>query len=204
MTGTRYKLSFTTGALLVREAGVAAPLYLDARDWSAVRSMLDEENLLQTRTDSSRRRLGREVVQRLAGLTDTEVELFVDAAATERGHLMWLAACRVYDLIGEFAEEVVRERFLLMTPTLTTDEFDSFIRAKALWHGEVAGLADSTLRRLRSNLFLMLREAGLLSEAGDIISTVLSERVVDAVTATNGNDLRFFPCNNVIPERTAS
>ena len=200
MTAERYKLSFTTGALLVREAGVAAPLYLDNPDWSAVRAMLDDENLLQARTVASGRRLGREVVQRLAGLTNDEIELFVDSTAVERGHLMWAAACRVFDLIGEFAEEVVRERFLLMTPTLKSEDFDSFIHSKAIWHEELAALADSTRRRLRSNVFLMLREAGLLSEAGEIIPSVLSQRVAAAFAADNRNDVRFFPAHDVIAE----
>ena len=34
----RYKLSFTSGALLMREAMIAAPLYLRERDWSKVRA----------------------------------------------------------------------------------------------------------------------------------------------------------------------
>ena len=73
-------------------------------------------------------------MQRLAVLTDDEIELLIDATATERAHLLWAAACRRYDLIGEFAEEVVRERFLLLTPTLSYEDFDSFVRGKALWH----------------------------------------------------------------------
>ena len=175
----RYKLSFTSGALLMREAMIAAPLYLRERDWSKVRALVEDENLLQTRTVESGRRFAREVVQRLAVLTDDEIELLIDATATERAHLLWAAACRRYDLIGEFAEEVVRERFLLMTPTLSYEDFDSFVRGKALWHGELAELKDSTLRKLRANLFRMLHEAGLLSDGGYLLQSVLSQRVAE-------------------------
>ncbi len=59
---------------------------------------------------------------------------------------MWAAACRRYDLIGEFAEEVLRERFLTLAATLGYEDFDSFMRAKALWHEELADLKDSTLQ----------------------------------------------------------
>ena len=90
---------------------------------------------------------------------------------------MWAAACRRYELIGEFAEEVLRERFLLLAPTLGYEEFDGFVRAKALWHEELATLKESTLQKLRSNVFKMLHEAELLSEAGNIVPAVLSERV---------------------------
>ncbi len=193
MTEERYKLSFTTGALLVREAGVAAPLYLECQDWLEVRRRLDDENLLQAGTVSSARRLGRELVQRLSALTDPEIRLFIEATAIERGHLMWVAACRRYRLVGEFAEEVVRERFLLLAPTLSPGDFDSFVRSKAVWHEELADMAESTHRRLRSNVLLMLREAGLLSEAGQIVPTVLSGRVCDVLVESNLRDTRFFP-----------
>ena len=117
----------------------------------------------------------------------------MDSTTSERGHLLWAAACRRYDLIGEFAEEVLRERFLLLTPKLDYDDFNSFVRSKALWHEEVADLKDSTLRKLRSNVFRMLVEAGLLSEDGRILQAVLSTRVSDALSARTPSDIRFFP-----------
>ena len=189
----RYKLSFTSGALLMREAMIAAPLYVPERNWSKVRALVEDENLLQARTVESGRRLAREVVQRLSVLTFDEIELLIDTTATERAHLLWAAACRRYDLIGEFAEEVVRERFLLMTPTLSYEDFDSFVRGKALWHGELAELEDSTLRKLRANLFRMLHEAGLLSDGGYLLQSVLSQRVASALATRTPSDIRFFP-----------
>lgn len=190
---SRYALSFTSGALLAREAQIAGPIYLRERDWARVRELIEQENLLQSRTRSSGFRLGREVTQRLSVLSDDEIELLIDATPTERGYLMWAAACRRYDLIGEFAEEVLRERFLVLAPTLEHDDFDSFVRGKAIWHEEVADLADSTVRKLRSNLFRMLVEAGLLSDDGRILQAVLSARVADKFNARAPSDIRFFP-----------
>lgn len=190
---SRYALSFTSGSLLMREALIAGPIYLEEHSWAAVRQRLDEGNLLQTRTVSTGHRLAREVTQRMAVFNDHEVALLIDSTTSERGHLLWAAACRRYDFIGEFAEEVLRERFLLLTPTLGYDDFDSFLRGKALWHEEVAELKDSTLRKLRSNLFRMLIEAGLLSETGTILPATLSTRVGGALSARTPSDLRFFP-----------
>jgi len=190
---SRYALSFTSGALLMREALIVAPIYLREHDWAKVRQLIEEDNLLQARTLSTGHRRAREVTQRLAVLSHNELELVVDATTSERGHLLWAAACRRYDLIGEFAEEVLRERFLLLTPTLDHDDFDSFIRNKALWHEEVADLKESTLRKLRANVFRMLVEAGLLSEDGRILQVVLSTRVSDALAARTPSDIRFFP-----------
>ncbi len=190
---SRYALSFTSGALLMREAPIAASLHLREQDWGKVRELIEKDNLLQSRTVSTGRRLAREVTQRLAVLGDDELELLLDSTTSERGHLLWAAACRRYDLIGEFAEEVLRERFLLLAPKLDHGNFDGFIRMKAIWHEEVAGLTDSTLRKLRSNVFRMLVEAGLLSQDGHIVQAVLSARVADAFSSRTPSDLRFFP-----------
>lgn len=194
---SRYALSFTSGALLTREAVVAAHIYRGVHDWSRVRELIEEDNLLQSRTRSSGCRLAREVAQRLSVLTEDEIELLIDATPSERGHLMWAAACRRYDLIGEFAEEVLRERFLILASTLGYDEFDSFIRGRALWHEEVSDLKDSTLLKLRSTVFRMLVEAGLLSDDGRIIQAVLSTRIADALSARTPSDVRFFPAGGV-------
>lgn len=188
----RYALSFTSGALLTREAVITAPLYLEARDWNVVRERLCSDNLLQARTSSSGFRLAREVAQRLAALTDDELELLGDASLSERGHLMWVAACRRYAFIGDFAEEVVRERFLLLTPDLGHGDFDSFVNGKTLWHPELAEVKASTLQKLRSTVFRMLTEAELLTN-GEIVHAALSERVRDALDAQTPSDVRFLP-----------
>ncbi|GCE75646.1 DUF1819 family protein [Cellulomonas biazotea] len=196
-TVTRYALSFTTGALLAREVAILAPLHDAHGDWERVRDHAVADNLLQARTRASSVRLARETVKRLSVLTDEEVRLVVEATAAERAHLMWVAACRRYDLVGEFAEEVLRERFLLLASTLRHDEFDSFVRSKALWHEELAGIKESTLHKLRSNVFRMLREAELLSVAGHITPALLSERVLTLLDARTPSDARFFPTRQV-------
>jgi hypothetical protein len=189
----RYALSFTTGALLAREAALLAPVYIEQRDWELVRDLAVKGNLLQARTHRTGVRLTSETVQRLSALDDGEVDLLIEATASERAHLMWAAACRRYEFIGEFAVEVIRERFLLLASTLEYQDFDSFVRAKALWHEELADIKDSTLQRLRSNLFKMLREAELLSPTRDIVPAVLSHRIAAVLSARSPSDLRFFP-----------
>ncbi|MDG3012425.1 DUF1819 family protein [Rhodococcus sp. D2-41] len=190
---SRYALSFTSGGLLSREGETIAAVYLDSHDWQATRARVVDYNLLQARTNSSLVRVARETVQRLAVLGDDEIALLVEGSPTERHHMMWAAACRRYTLIGDFAEEVLRERFLLMTPTLDADDFDRFITGKSLWHPELDGLKPSTRQKLRQTLFRMLREAGLRTDPGDIVPAVISERVIEALDRRTPSDMRFFP-----------
>ncbi|MBF6289826.1 DUF1819 family protein [Nocardia cyriacigeorgica] len=190
---SRYALSFTTGGLLEREAAVLAPVYTQHRDWAKVRDIAVEENILQTRTHSTGVRRVREAVNRMSALSDREIEILADLTASERGHLMWAAACRRYDLIGEFAEEVLRERFLTLAGAVSYEDYDSFYRAKAMWHDELSEVTDLSYKKLRQVVFKMMVEAGLLTTKGTIEPAFLSARVVECLTRHTPSDIRFFP-----------
>lgn len=138
-------------------------------------------------------RTAREVIQRLRVLTDVELEVLQDSSPSERGYLLWAAACHHYTFIGEFAEEVLRERFLLMTPTLSDENFQRFLTGKSLWHPEVDQLRSSTRQKLRQTLFRMLYEAGLKTADDRIVPAMLSARVIEVFERRNPSDLRFFP-----------
>lgn len=196
-TEDRYALSFTTGGLLAREAGVLAPVYSKLRDWEKVRDAAVEENLLQTRTRSTGVRRVRESIKRMSALSDRELEMLADLTASERGHLMWAAACRRYELIGEFAEEVLRERFLTLAGTVSYEDYDSFYRAKAMWHDELNDVTDLSYKKLRQVLFKMMVEAELLTTQGIIEPVLLSARVTECLTGRSPSDIRFFPTRTV-------
>ncbi len=189
----RYKLSFTTGRLFLQNASLAAEIYGRLHDWSQVRAAINAENLLQTRGSRSATRTGGELIQRLQELTEPEVAMLAVAIGEERAHLMWVATCRRYALIAEFAEEVLRERFLQLAGDLLPEHFDSFIRGKTLWHDELSAVTPKTMQKLRSTIFLLMRDAGLTDEDGRIIPTVLSTRVLDELAKQNPSDTRLFP-----------
>lgn len=192
-TRRRYALSFTTGALLVKEATILAPLHAEHAEWEAVRDRAVAQNLLQARTYRAGVRLTREVVKRLSSLSAEEIELLELGTTSERAHLMWAAACRRYDLIGEFAEDVVRDHFLKRAPMVTYGDFDSFVLTKSLWHDELTEIKESTLQKLRSNVFKMMQEAGLLSKDQVVVPVLLSHRVATLLDIRKPSDLRYFP-----------
>lgn len=192
-----YRLSFAAGGLLAREAVPVASTYLKVGDWKQTRNVVRERNLIQQRTEASTLRISREVVQRLSTLDRDEVELVSDGTAHERQLMMWSAACRRYELINEFAREVLRERYLLMTPTLTHDDYDSFIRSKALWHGELDALTPLTYKKLRAELFRMLREADLLSETGHIVDAELPGRLGGLLARHGRAAFEIYPMTDV-------
>lgn len=189
----RYALSFTSGTLLATEAAVVAPVYLREHDWVSTRAQVKESNLIQSRVARSNTRVLGALIPRLQVLSDAELEVVAEGTSTERGHLMWAAACRFYQLIGEFAEEVLRERYLTLAGTLTYEEYDSFYRAKAMWHDELNDVTDLSYKKLRQVLFKMMVEAGLLTKQGLIEPALLSSRVAECLSVCTPSDIRFFP-----------
>lgn len=194
---TKYRLSFATGGLLAQEAIPVASTYLRLGDWEQTRIVVRDGNLIQQRTATSAMRVSRELVQRLSSLDDDELALIVDGSAEERKLLMWSAACRRYALIDEFAREVLRERYLLLTPTLSHEDYDSFFRSKALWHEELDEIRPSTYKKLRSELFRMLRNADLLSDGGNILRVGLSRRLAELLNRHGRRAFEIYPMTDV-------
>lgn len=189
----RYRLSFIAGGLMARESIPVASTYLQVGDWVKTRVIVREQNLIQQRAAASTLRLSREVVDRLSTLDLPELELIVEGTASERIQLLWSSLCRRYLIIEEFAREVLRERHLLLASTVTYDEYDAFIRSKALWHEELDDLKTSTVLKMRAQLFRILHETDMLTTAGHIVAPVLSTQVVDLLARRGVGALTVFP-----------
>jgi hypothetical protein len=107
--------------------------------------------------------------------------------------ILWLALCRSYRFIGEFAAELVSERFLSFRTHLTYDDFDAFFSAKAEWDRDLEQISVSTREKLRQVLFRLMREAGILGNDDHICRALLSPRFAELVSASGKNEMRFFP-----------
>lgn len=189
----RYKLSFTTGGLLANECRVIAAEYLRLGDWSEARASVRADNLIQKRTASAVARISREAMDRASRLTDSELEIVVSGNAPERHQLVWLAICLQYCFVADFAEEVVREKYLSMNNALDPTALDTFFVKKSFWHGELEELKPSTKNKLRQNLFRMLREAQIVSEVGLILPQVIGDRVAKALRRRGPGSFLVYP-----------
>ncbi|WP_332751179.1 DUF1819 family protein [Hydrogenophaga sp.] len=196
MTTERYRLSFTTGGLFVREAPAIVERYLWTADWVGTRSDVRAENLLQLRTAAASTRISKELIARLQELDRDELEELRDANVRDQSYLLWVAACRRYVFLREFASEVLREHYLARRTQLTVSDYDAFFNSKALWHEELEGLADSTQKKLKQNLFRMLREAGLVTPQHLIQAALLSPRIAQLIARRDRRDLFVFPVSD--------
>lgn len=186
-------MSFTTGSLYHRESVKLAALYLELGDWNAVRDKVISNNLLQTRTLNTLKRVCREVISRLKTLSIEELDFLVEANLQEQDYLLWLATCRRYRFIADFAIEVLRERYITLKTDVNHEDFDSFFNRKSEWHAELDAIQPTTRNKLRQVLFRILREAGLLASNNIINAAILSPELLNAISHNNRRDVLFLP-----------
>ncbi|MBY6414302.1 DUF1819 family protein [Rhodococcus sp. BP-252] len=196
MRDIAYRLSFTTGGLFRTEAVAIAGLMVSGSDATSTRARAVELNLVQQRTASSTDRVTREVVQRLDELPAIGVELVAQGSVDDSRQVMWLAACLRYRFLRDFGREVVRERFVSGRGIVAQADFDTFWNLQSSWVDALRDAADTTRGKLRQNTFRMLREAGFLDEADQVLPMNLSPAVVAVVASASDELLLSFPIHD--------
>ena len=190
-------MSFTSGAILYQESLTVAELFAELEDWGAVRDEVVAQNLLQMRTLNASKRICQEVISRLKLLTPDQLDLLIDGTRQEQLHMLWLAVCKRYRFIYDFAVEVVREQFLRLNYQLTYDHYQTFFLEKAAWHPEVERVAESTRAKQRQIIFKMLREVDILTNDHGIIPAFLSPRTIERIGQDDPRYLAIFPISEL-------
>ena len=189
----KYSMSFTTGTLFHQESVNLAKLFLEFQDWNLVRSIVLSKNLLQSRTVNTSKRVCREVCSRLKTLSNAQLDLLVHGSAQDQGYLLWLAVCRRYKFIADFAVEIVREKYISLQFVLSYDDFDFFFNKKSEWYEELDKIKPATRTKSRQILFKMLREADLLTSNNLINPAMLSPQILSAISDEHRPNLLIFP-----------
>lgn len=191
---THYKMSFSTGGLFLNETLAVARLHVLGKPWSATIGLALTEGAASLPKAASQRRTLREIVNRLSTLTDAERDyLLADADRGDQLALLWLATCRAYRFVREFATEVLRERYLSFQLDLPLESFDILFAAKAEWDDGLAEISSSTKAKLRQVLFRIMREANVISDDNRILSAYVSPRLKAMLEEQNPQDLLLFP-----------
>ncbi|PJE79240.1 hypothetical protein CI610_01787 [invertebrate metagenome] len=193
MVDQPYKLSFTVGSLLHKESVTLAEILLVTGSWKEAKKKALSDNLLQARTISSATRTIREIGHRLKTLSTQELQFLVQGTCDEQAHILWIAICRYYRLIREFASEVIRDKYLSMSYNLEDEDFNFFFNRKAELHDEIESTHQVTRDKLKQVLFRMLREAQLLSRDNNIIPALLSSNIQKWIADHNPKEFLVFP-----------
>jgi hypothetical protein len=186
-------MSFATGGLYVNESVIVAGLHRSRNPWRVTSIAAIQSGAFPVRKESSARRSIREITNRLRCLSSDEMEILLTGGRSEQTALLWLAACRAYRFIGEFAAQVVNEYYLSLRTEITYDDFDSFYAAKAEWSPKLSGLSALSRAKLRAVMFRMMREAEIISPTNHILGALLPPSIREMISQHNPEELRFFP-----------
>lgn len=197
MTATKYSMSFTTGALFYHESVRIIELFSSLKQWEKVREAVIADNAIQARTTNTLKRVTNEIISRLKTLSEQELTFFAEATYVERGYILWLAVCRRYAFIGDFAVDVMHENFISLKNAVSYEDYAVFFNKKAEWHSEVDRVAASTRRKLRQTLFQILREANLLDKNNMIIPVTPGAGFQKLLASVEGREALFFPISGL-------
>jgi Putative inner membrane protein (DUF1819) len=190
-----YRLSFTSVSLRPDLARIAADAYLSCGTWAGARQQVLVNNSFQSRSKTSLQRVEREIRTRLELLTENQIALLAEGTSDERIAMAWLAATKYAALVQEFAVDVLRSKLADFDVVLRPSDYDNFITAKLPSHPELGELTESSSRKVRNVLLLMLMEAGMVRKEKRerrITRPMQTRRVIDSIVADDAQYLAGF------------
>ncbi len=195
---TRYILSFTAASLRLNEMVKVAKTAFD-KDISNLKEVHESGvvfNSVKTRTSD---REFREIRKRLDKLTPDQRKILIHGDLLSQKQIAFLAVCKHYDFIRDFAIGVLRDKVLVYDYKINESDFKSFINNRIHIHPELEEYNDSTLKKAKQVMFHILEQAGIISSAVDktIQPQFLQQDVLRAIATDDPAWLRIF----MMPEK---
>lgn len=158
----RYKADITAGALKLPESRVIAGLLLRGVSEKEWRQAIYDDNILQTRSPKTAKRLAVLIRGRLSSVEAPLWKLIQDGSATEATHACLAAAVKASYLLGDFLDLVLREQYRTFKETLSLTVWTDYIEECRGRDPDMPQWSESTIMRLRSSVYTILVEAGYM------------------------------------------
>lgn len=180
----RYRADITAGALKVPESRIMADLLLRGVDETDWKKALYDQNILQTRSPKTAKRLALLVRDRLAFMEPTLWTLVRDGSGIVATHACLAAAVKHSTLLGDFLDLVVREQYQCYAVALSNKLWEDYIVDCRGRDPDMPRWSDSTIARLRSSVFQILAQAGYVENTRTLkLQTVhMASQVLDYLT----------------------
>ena len=187
----KYRLSFGTGNAYLNESNLILKKYLENKDWRETEKYSIENNILQTNTLSSSKRIFREISLRLKSLSHEEQEFFIRSNYVDQSILIWISICRTYKFLGDFASMIISEKFSSYQLEIEYSDFNYFFEKQQVLHEELRTLKDSTRKKLRQVIFRIMKDLNIISKDKEI-TPLLPSLELKEVTKSTRKDLKLF------------
>ena len=189
--GIKYRLSFGTGNAYINESNLILKKYLENKDWRETEKYSIDNNILQTNTLSSTKRIFREISLRLKSLSNEEREFFIRSNYVDQSILIWISICRTYKFIGDFASMIISEKFSSYQIELDYNDFNYFYEQQKVLYEELNSLKDSTRKKLRQVIFKIMKDLNIISKSKEI-TPLLPSKEIKKISINTTNDMQLF------------
>jgi hypothetical protein len=157
-----YSTAFSAGSLLFKEA---LALLKNVNDPVALLAGDEAPDLaaIPVNAESSKRRLGREVVKRFQSIENPEfISLYLRGSKEEQLLILFYAACKTYKLIADFLLETVLRKWQHLDYEINADDFKNFLYKKMDKSPKLESMSPTFITKLSSVVIRMLNESGML------------------------------------------
>jgi len=154
---------------------------VDETGW---KKALYDQNILQTRSPKTTKRLALLVRDRLAFMEPNLWTLVRDGSGIVATHACLAAAVKHSALLGDFLDLVVQEQYQCYAMALSNKLWEDYIVDCRGRDPDMPRWSDSTMARLRSSVFQMLAQAGYVENTRTLkLQTVhMASQVLDYLT----------------------
>ena len=163
-----YTSSITSSGLRVRESRIVADLLLSEpgrEDW---RARIIDQNVLQTRSPVTARRVSSLLRARLEPLGADAWTMVRDGDRRLATQACFAGAIKNSRLLGDFMDLAIREQLTLFAKRLEPRVWTDYIEGCRGRDPEMPHWTDSTVAKLRSAVFSMLAEAGYVNNTREL------------------------------------
>lgn len=185
----RYKADIAGGALKVYESRLIAGLLLQNATAESWKSAIEFENILQKTSINTAKRQAALLKSRLQKLNQEAWQLVLDGSKPVATQVTFAAAIAHSNLLADFLDIAVRDRFRASHRTLSRTNWESFVAGCHERDAEMSYWSSSTVNKLGDSVFQILSEVGLLSPGKETaLQPVAYERPVLDMLNRGGYD----------------
>ena len=157
-----YNAQLTAGALRISESRLIAGLLLDGVSDKEWRQAIYRENVLQTRSPKTAKRISVLIRGRLSKVYPPLLKLIKEGTAVEATHACLASAIKASPLLGDFLDTTLRDQYRMFHEVLSRRLWQDFLQECRGRDPEMPQWSESTIVRVRSSVYSILAEAGYI------------------------------------------
>jgi len=183
----KYTASITTASLKLMESRIVAELLLRNVDAEGWKNAIQVENVLQARSPTTAKNLGKLLRTRLETMERDLWTLVKDGKGDVAIHALFAAAVKHSRLLGDFLYVVVADEYRKFSSNLNRSLWDVYLEGCRERDPEMPQWNETTRKRLRSSVFQMLSQAGYIENTRSLkLQTVhVADQVLRYLKAHN-------------------